>query len=87
MNNEFERQMRYTVIKWKDSLCALLKSEREQINDLSLKVADYRDRRGKPPLVCAVVESDWPEYEPTWRAIEERIKQEQEDNGQFGVGA
>lgn len=22
---------------------------------------------------CVVVESDWPEYEPTWRAIEARV--------------
>ena len=27
---------------------------------------------GRPPLGCVVVESDWPEYEPTWRAIEAR---------------
>lgn len=80
MTDTFERQVRYTVIKWKDSLCALTKSERQQLNDLSLKVADYRDRTGKPPLICVVVESDWPEYEPTWKAIEERVEQENEDN-------
>lgn len=87
MSNSFERQLLYTVIKWKDSLCALTKSERQQLNDLSLKVADYRIRIGKRPLICVVVESDWPEYEPTWKAIEERVRQEQEDSGQFGVGA
>ena len=27
------------------------------------------------------------EYEPTWKAIEDRVAQESEDNGQFGVGA
>jgi hypothetical protein len=33
-----------------------------------------RRRQGKKPLVACVVESDWPEYEPTWNAIEERTK-------------
>lgn len=36
-------------------------------------IANVRFHRGKPTeLVTVVVESDWPEYEPTWEAIEKR---------------
>ena len=32
-----------------------------------------RKNEGKESIECVVVESDWPEYEPTWAAIEKRI--------------
>jgi hypothetical protein len=32
-----------------------------------------RDCANKPPFKGLIVESDWPEYEPTWRAIEARV--------------
>jgi NTP pyrophosphatase (non-canonical NTP hydrolase) len=35
--------------------------------------ANTRNQLGKPPLKCLVIESDWPEYEPTWKAIEARM--------------
>ncbi len=41
---------------------------------LARKVADYREQdMEKQPLACVVVESDWPEYEPTWEAIKKRV--------------
>ena len=36
-------------------------------------MAEHRTAIGKPRLDCVVVEVDWPEYEPTWEAIEARI--------------
>ena len=83
----FERQFRYTVLKDRDVHLGLNKAERTELEALCAKVDKYRASVGRPPLICAVVEADWPEYEPTWKAIEERVLQEQEDNGQFGVGA
>lgn len=83
----FNREYRYFVIKRKDAKEALSRDERGLLNHLLGKVHDYRLGLGKKPLECVVVESDWPEYEPTWKAIEERMEQEREDNGQFGVGA
>lgn len=84
---EFKREARYVVVKVKDALAALSRSQLDLLNACSVVIEDYRARNGKPPLVCVVVESDWPEYEPTWKAIEERVEQEREDNSQFGVGA
>lgn len=67
------RECRYLVFKLKDAQAALTQDERGLLNHLAGKVDDYRLGEGKRPLVCAVVESDWPEYEPTWQAIEQRV--------------
>ena len=40
---------------------------------LQKKVNRLRARAGKQQLRCVVVEHDWPEYEPTWAAIERRV--------------
>ena len=83
----FEREVRYVVLKITDIQDALTPDEKSALIQIEETVERHREQRGKPPLVCAVVEADWPEYEPIWKAIEQRVLQEQEDNGQFGVGA
>lgn len=83
----FKRETRYIVVKIKDALAALSPAQLDLLLAAGIVVEDYRANIGSPPLVCVVVESDWPEYEPTWKAIEERVRQENEDSGQFGVGA
>jgi len=70
MSTEFEREERYIVFKLSD-LGNSLKGD--EIRRLAREYAEQRRLRGKPPLECVVVESDWPEYEPTWRAIEARV--------------
>lgn len=70
MSTEFEREECYIVFKLSD-LGNSLKGD--EIRRLAREYAEQRRLRGKPPLECAVVESDWPEYEPTWRAIEARV--------------
>lgn len=37
------------------------------------KIYDGRDDDMNPVLEYVVVEKDWPEYEPTWQAIEKRV--------------
>jgi len=69
---KFEREDRYTVLKISDVTEALSPDECTALIELEEKVALYRQQEGKQPLMCVVVESDWPEYEPTWKAIEER---------------
>ena len=83
----FEREYRYAVIKLTDAEAALTWYDRHLLDEMLCKVYDHRRLNGKRKFRCVVVESDWPEYEPTWKAIEERMEQEREDNGQFGVGA
>ena len=44
-----------------------------ELRRIQAKVGEHRTGIGKPPLDCVVVEADWPEYEPTWKAIEARV--------------
>lgn len=67
--SEFNREDRYFIFKRSDvpqSSIPVLESLRETADHL-------RSMKGKPPLVCVVVESDWPEYEPVWQMIEDRV--------------
>ena len=70
MSIEFKREDRYIVFKLSD-LGNSLKGD--EIRRLAREYAEQRSLKGKPPLECVVVESDWPEYEPTWKAIEARV--------------
>ena len=67
---EFQREERYVVFKVSD-LGNSLKGD--EIRRLAREYAEQRRLKGKKPLECVVVEKDWPEYEPTWRAIEARV--------------
>lgn len=72
---EFKREQRYVVVKISDiNAAGCTQEERDAFNVLCDKVALYRARAGKRPLECVVVESDWPEYEPTWEAIQRRME-------------
>ena len=70
MSNKFVREERYIVFKVSD-LGNSLKGD--EIRKLAREYAEQRSLKGKKPLECVVVESDWPEYEPTWKAIEARM--------------
>ena len=70
MSNEFMREERYIVFKMSD-LGNSLKGD--EIRKLAREYAEQRLLKGKKPLECVVVEKDWPEYEPTWKAIEARV--------------
>ena len=70
MSNKFMREERYIVFKMSD-LGNSLKGD--EIRRLAREYAEQRRLRGEKPLECVVVEKDWPEYEPTWRAIEARV--------------
>lgn len=73
---KFQRELRYTVLKIADIQEALDPDETETLIYLEEKIAAYRQNAGKQPLECVVVESDWPEYGPTWQAIEKRVTAE-----------
>jgi len=68
----FVRERRYIVIKLKDAKEFLTPAERARLTMLGEAVANSRRLCGRRELQCVVVESDWPEYEPTWKAIEAR---------------
>lgn len=69
----FRREERYLVFKRKDCEACMTTAEREQLIELARKMWAYRKDAGKSDFDCVVVESDWPEYEPAWAAIETRM--------------
>ena len=75
-----KREYRYLVLKYKDIKKYLSEAEQATIIELASIVDAGRIADGKKMVDCVVVERDWPEYEPTWAAIERRMdieKQEQ----------
>ena len=73
MGTKFEREERYLVFRLADVEKDFFPSEISQLLRLYETQQNRRKQRGKPPLECVVVEADWPEYEPMWRAIEARV--------------
>lgn len=73
----FKRERRYCVLKLTDLRAALTGTELRTLSYLCGKVRRIRAARGKKPLKCVVVESDWPEYKMTWHAIKMRVLAEQ----------
>ena len=80
MSNEFTREERYIVFKISDIRAALSTSEFDDLRYMHRVVNACRERNGKVPLACVVVEEDWPEYEPTRQAIEARVTGAQAQN-------
>jgi hypothetical protein len=72
MSDEFKREDRYMVFKISDVVEHCTKAEALHLARLYEIQRVGRKDAGKAELECVVVESDWPEYEPTWRAIEAR---------------
>ena len=73
MSTEFNREERYIVFKLSDVEEHFTPGEKQQLARLVEVQRAGREEAGKPLLRCVVVESDWPEYESTWRAIEDRV--------------
>lgn len=67
-----KREERYLVFKYTD-LDDLTASYQNSLGDIINQVEFIRATRGKPTLKCVVIEEDWPEYEPVWKLIEERV--------------
>lgn len=65
--SEFKRETRYVVFK----ISKLDELQIARLNDL-LNVSDPSGK-ALPTVECLVVEHDWPEHEPVWKMIEERM--------------
>ena len=69
-----KHERRYIVIKIKDAEKYLSDDGLENLWNISENIDRLRQSMdGKKPLDCVVVESDWPEFKPTWEAIEKRV--------------
>ena len=73
MSTEFNREERYIVFKLSDVERYLTDADRSHLAMMKNEIDAGRDCANKPPFKGLIVESDWPEYEPTWRAIEARV--------------
>lgn len=70
---EFKREPRYIVFKIKDLEAYCNTEAMVALQRIGDRVAEGRRDHGKPPFNAVVVEQDWPEFEPTWEAIEGRM--------------
>lgn len=68
-----EREERYLVIKRKDIANYLTPEDKCRMAHITNDIDQGRQADDKPPLVCAVIESDWPMYEQTWKAVEDWV--------------
>ena len=73
MSTEFTREDRYIVFKLSDVERYLTDADRTHLAMMKNEIDAGRDCANKPPFKGLIVESDWPEYEPTWKAIEARV--------------
>ena len=73
MSKEFMREERYIVFKMSDVERYLTDKDRANITMMKMEIDAGRDCANKPPFKGLIVEADWPEYEPTWKAIEARV--------------
>jgi hypothetical protein len=71
--SEFRREPRYVVFKIKDVFDYLSDEQIAVIEQIGQRIAKGRAEAGKAPFNAVVVEQDWPEFEPTWSAIEARM--------------
>ena len=73
MSAEFKREDRYIVFKLSDVERYLTAADRTYLEMMKNEIDAGRDCANTPPFKGLIVESDWPEYEPTWRAVEARV--------------
>lgn len=69
MSKEFKREERYIVVKIKDAKHI----DREEPFNGYDRLRDFLKQSCIPTREALVIEKDWPEYEPTWAAIERRV--------------
>ena len=75
-----KRENRYIVLKHSDiEAVGLTPNEVDALEEIMFKISEKRRSLGKDRLKCVVVESDWPEYEPTWKAIKERATRKEKE--------
>lgn len=66
----------YVVLKKSDMLRSLGQKDYEDLERILFKINRRREAARKGVLDCLVIEKDWPEYEDTWKLIQDRVIQE-----------
>ncbi len=74
----FKREERYIVLKRTDVNKYVPPWLARMLDDIAYIIYEGRLKDGRSPeLNSAVVEADWPEYEPVWAMIQRRVEAEQ----------
>lgn len=68
--SDFVREDRYIVIK-RDHLRCYHDDNLNEAREQNLRA--FLEEREIDTIDCVVVEADWPEYEPVWAMIEDRV--------------
>ncbi len=68
---------RYIVVKSTDANRYLTAAQRKALAKINIAIDDGRHKDKRGTLKTVVIESNWPEYEPAWRAIEARVELEE----------
>lgn len=67
-----QRENRYMVLKLSD-IEKLPVAMQQTLCEVDSEINFKRQQANRGLLNAVVVEADWPEYEPTWQAIEKRV--------------
>lgn len=69
-----ERENRYVVLSRKAIARSLSEAEQNTLKEL-LDLLEMRElAHGKPPRSYVVIREDYPEYEPTWEMLKDRVE-------------
>lgn len=68
-----EREIRYTVLKHVDCNRFLSPADQHALARIESIITASREAEGRGELGGLVIESDWPEYEPAYKMIEDRV--------------
>ena len=72
---ELPSKIRYLVFKYHDlNKISLTIKEYNLLNDIIVRINEYRDSSKLGELKCVVIESDWDCYEAAWELLEEEAK-------------
>ena len=73
MNQDFKRERRYIVMKYKDINC-LCDIDKEILFSICDRINVIRANRSKKQIEAAVIEHHWPEYAYVWGLLQYRME-------------
>lgn len=86
MTVDVKFENRYVVLKRADLNEFCSDRERSTLEAFDMKIRKRRCEAGRGRLQCVVIESDWPEFEPTVKRLWSRIVAEQQKGPEVDLG-
>ena len=79
VHKPFIRENRYLVLKWEDIHKYLTPSQIRMLDFYTKTIEVSRLEDGKSLHQFVVIADDWPEYEPVWKMLENRCREESDE--------